>query len=146
MKLTLTNSQEVSRMIKKGIEVMNQSLINKMFRTGYDAIIQARDNADFLNHTNNLRSSFGVAVSMNGSIVKSDFEIRLGGQDGDGLEGYERAKELAKLIAEQYPNTIALILVTGEEYAGLVEIKGKLVLSDFTFDIEGDLRSFLVKN
>lgn len=143
IKLKLTNINEIMKAVRQNTEDNKQRMINKMFELGYKAIVEARDNADFLNHSNNLRSSLGIAVALNGRIVKSDFEIRLGGKDGDGQQGLEHAKELISKTATEYPNTIVLILVAGEKYAFFVENKGKLVLTNFTFDIEDSLISFV---
>lgn len=134
--------KEIKAAVKRNIEANNQNMINRMFDSGLKAITEARENADFLNHSFDLRSSFGVAVALNGRIIKSDFKLFSGNNGENGEEGLRSAKELINEIVRNYPSTTVLILVAAEKYAGFVEDKGRLVLTNFTFDIEDTLIAF----
>ncbi|WP_144034481.1 hypothetical protein [Sphingobacterium sp. 1.A.5] len=82
-----------------------------------------RQNADFMNHTYNLRSSLGAVVFRNGMIVHENFEAVSAGSDG-----LEKGKQVAQ---NNIPSTgLGMMLVAGEDYALYVEARdNKWVIS-----------------
>lgn len=85
--------------------------------------IDLRQNADFMNHTFNLRSSLGAVVFRNGMIVHENFEAVSGGSDG-----LQKGKQVAQ---NNIPSTgLGMMLVAGEDYALYVEARdNKWVIS-----------------
>lgn len=85
--------------------------------------IDLRQNADFMNHTFNLRSSLGAVVFRNGMIVHENFEAVRGGSDG-----LLKGKEVAQT---NIPSSgLGMMLVAGEDYALYVEARdNKWVIS-----------------
>lgn len=82
----------------------------------------ARKNAEFLNHTFNLRSSLGTVVFRDGVIVHRNFK------DVGGEDGYNKAISVAE--ANVPSDGIGMMLVAGEDYALYVEAKhNKWVIS-----------------
>lgn len=75
-----------------------------------------RNNADYMNHTYNLRSSSGTVVFRDGQIVHQNFKLM-----GDGSEGFEKGKKVAE---ENVPSSgVGMMLIAGEDYASYVEAK-----------------------
>ncbi len=75
-----------------------------------------RNNADYMNHSYNLRSSSGTIVFRDGQIVHQNFKLM-----GDGSEGFEKGKKVAE---ENLPSSgIGMMLIAGEDYASYVEAK-----------------------
>ncbi len=118
-------------------------LADRMYDKGMIAINEARANATFQNHTNNLRSSFGVAVALNGRIIRSNFELHGNGSLGDGGEGLAKAKRLIGERAGQYRDQLLLVLVAAEQYALYVESKGRAVLTFVSYDLKKNLKKII---
>lgn len=131
MKISISNLHEVRAALRDFKRNIEKNIVNDWFELGLKTITEARSHADFKNWSNNLRSSFGVAISRNGKILKHSYEIKGDGSLGDGKEGFEAAKTLTEEIAEEFPNSTVLILVAAEGYAGYVEKAGRNVLSGF---------------
>lgn len=131
MKLSLVNIHDLLINFKEVSESAEKEIVQEWFDLGFEIISRCRTHASFQNWTNNLRSSFGVAVSQNGRILKHSYELHGSGSVGDGKDGLEAAKHLTQQIADENPNTIVLILVAAEGYAGYVERTGRSVLSGF---------------
>lgn len=78
---------------------------------------------NYIDDTNNLRSSIGYIIVINGSIMQPE------GFNGMGSDGAEHGKDYALNLAEKQPNNIAvLIVVAGERYAKYVSDRGFDVL------------------
>ncbi|MEI5984438.1 MULTISPECIES: hypothetical protein [Sphingobacterium] len=130
--LKIKNENQILKVLKQKTEKVIEEAAEKLFQMGQSTIKDARDNAKFMNHTNNLRSSLGVAVSLNGKILKSDFELVGDGKKGDGSDGYAKAEKLINERVEEYKDKLLLILVAGEDYAMYVENRAnKSVLTTF---------------
>lgn len=78
---------------------------------------------NYIDWSNNLRSSIGYVVAVNGRIVIGKFEAEQGGQ-----EGAEKGAAFAKQLVRRFPKGICLIVVAGMEYAVHVQNKGYDVL------------------
>src|SRR5690606_21163637 len=75
----------------------------------------ARKNAEFLNHTFNLRSSLGTVVFRDGVIAHRNFK------DVGGDDGYNKAISVAE--ANIPSDGVGMVLAAGEDYALYVEAK-----------------------
>lgn len=75
-----------------------------------------RANADYMNHSYNLRSSSGTVVFRDGNIVHQNFKLM-----GEGTEGFEKGKKVAQENIP--PSGIGMMLIAGEDYAAYVEAK-----------------------
>ncbi len=82
----------------------------------------ARRNAEFMNHSYNLRSSIGTVVFRNGFIVHQNFK------DVGGEDGYQKGIDVAE---DNLPESgVGMMIVAGEDYAYYVEaIENKWVIS-----------------
>jgi len=96
----------------------------------------ARKNAEFLNHTFNLRSSLGTVVFRDGSIVHRNFK------DVGGDDGYQKAITVAE---SNIPSSgIGMMLVAGEDYALYVEAKhNKWVISGSSLELSKTLQKLI---
>lgn len=141
MKLKISNWSEINKVIVKHSERVLDIAADKLFQLGLETIKDARENARFYNWTNNLRSSFGVAVSVNGKIIRSDFQLFGDGLLGDGSGGLKKAQSLIDLEVNKNRNQLLLVLVAGEEYAVYVEAKeNKSVLTAFALELKKKLK------
>ncbi|TDS14725.1 hypothetical protein [Sphingobacterium paludis] len=75
-----------------------------------------RTNADYMNHSYNLRSSSGTIVFRDGLIIHENFKLM-----GDGSEGLAKGKKVAEENVP--PSGIGMMLIAGEDYASYVEAK-----------------------
>ena len=95
-----------------------------------------RKNADFLNHTFNLRSSLGSVVFRDGNIVYENFK------DVGGDNGYRKGKEVAEVNIPK--SGIGMMLVAGEDYALYVEAKNnKWVISGSSMELSKTLQKLI---
>lgn len=78
---------------------------------------------NYIDWSNNLRSSIGYVVANNGRIVIGKFEDIKGGK-----EGAEKGAAFAKQLVRRFPKGIVLIVVAGMEYAAHVTNMGYDVL------------------
>ncbi|WP_019540562.1 HK97 gp10 family phage protein [Proteiniphilum acetatigenes] len=79
----------------------------------------ARESGKYIDHTGNLRSSIGYVIVENGSIEGDNFKIVQSGTDGK--EGVEKARRLARTLANTHNTGMVLIGLAGMEYAVYVE-------------------------
>lgn len=117
---------DIQNQINNAIKQQHQSIESHLIDAGQLFVENARANAEFMNHTFNLRSSIGYGITKDGVIIKSDFKTIATGADGteDGI----RVLDIA--VSELSTKTgYALIVVAGEYYAGYVETKGFDVIS-----------------
>lgn len=95
-----------------------------------------RKNAEFLNHTFNLRSSLGTVVFRDGAIVHKNFK------DVGGDNGYQKAISVAE--ANIPSSGIGMMLVAGEDYALYVEAKhNKWVISGSSKELANTLQKLI---
>lgn len=116
----MADVRETIRSFKAQIQDQAVSvLIDLADKTAQDA----RQHAEFINHSHNLRSSLGTVVFKNGSIVYRNFQL-----SGSGSDGLEKGKSVAE---SNIPSSgIGMMLVAGEDYALYVEAKdNKWVIS-----------------
>ncbi|MBD1434856.1 hypothetical protein H8B06_18680 [Sphingobacterium sp. DN00404] len=140
MKLTITNWSEINKALKVHAEKVLDEVAEKLFQLGLATINDARTHARFNNFSNNLRSSFAIAVALNGKIIKSDYSQVGNGTLGDGSEGMAKAKKLINEIVSEHRNQLLLVLVAGESYALYVEAKdNKTVLTQFALELKKKL-------
>lgn len=135
----ISNLKQAQQEALRRVATINDRVVEIFWDIGMDAIKRARIEADYRNWTNNLRSSYGVAVSVDGEIKKEDYRLVGDGKDGDGRDGYETAKEMVARLAKQFPDSVAVIIVCGERYAHWVENKGRNVLTSFARKASDDL-------
>lgn len=135
----ISNIRAVLRDFGKRVETIEKDVAQMWFDAGLEAIEQARNNADFNNWTNDLRSSFGVAVAVDGKIVKSNFTLRGDGKEGDGRPGLQEAQKYVDELMRDQSKGVALVLVAGRYYAGYVEAKGRNVLTAYVLDTAKEL-------
>lgn len=132
----------VEKHIQKAIEQQNNAIQSFLENAGEVFIETAHANADFMNHTYNLRSSIGYGVVKDGKVVKSEFKAL-----STGEEGVRKGKSvLDQAVSELNLNKgFALIGVAGEDYAAAVEAKGKDVITSTSMLIEDMLNQALKK-
>ena len=96
-------------------------IIDALDYVGKHLVVEARDNGDYHDRTNNLRSSIGFIVVQDGNIVRENFEISSIGNEGGGEEGMASAQSFALELASEYNNGIVLIVMAGMNYTAYVE-------------------------
>lgn len=110
-----------------------RALIRKLKYCGEACLNQARDSSKqanpYMDQTNNMRSSTGYIIAMDGNIVfESAFDHAGNGTGGDGSKGRLAGKDLAEKLAKGSTG-VCLIVVAGMEYATYVANKGYDVLA-----------------
>lgn len=99
----------------------------------------ARESGRYIDLTGNLRSSIGYVIVENGDIKSADFKISNTGSDGK--KGVERAKKLARDLANTYKTGMVLVGVAGMEYAMYVEaMESKDVITAANIKVEEWMR------
>ena len=89
----------------------------------------------YKNQTNNLRSSIGYIISVDGEIVKrGKFDVV-----EDGYDGAKSGEALAQALAKTSKG-ITLIVVAGMHYAIYVSAKGLDVLDSAEIELEKQLQ------
>lgn len=119
-----TRASEIAEYFEKRIQRLEKAVSRKMCYVGERCINAARSSHTYIDRTGNLTSSIGYAVSINGNLVKcSSF-----GQVKNGADGSKDGKEYVMSLISKYPQSIALIVVAGKNYAAFVSDKGYDVL------------------
>lgn len=85
---------------------------------------------NYIDWTNNLRSSIGYVVVVNGEIVSKNFPTQ------EGKEGNSNGQAFAEELAANHDEGIALILVAGMHYAKYVQSKGYDVLNSAVMHVD----------
>jgi len=129
----------IDKQINNALIQQAQDIENYLVEMGIKFVENARVNAEFMNHTFNLRSSIGYAVTRDRVIRKSDFKTIATGADGTE-QGIKVANEAIKSLPKE---GFALIGVAGEFYAGYVESRGFDVITGSGQMIENILRNTL---
>lgn len=116
------NISEVKKRISDFKKHIGEHVVEVLKEIANNSAESLRNNAEFLNHTFNLRSSLGAVVFQDGIIVYRNFK------DVGGDDGYKKAITVAEA---NIPSTgIGMMLVAGEDYALYVEAKSnKWVIS-----------------
>jgi len=111
----------------KFIDTVNVKMIERLQYLGELCVKHAREipaAQGFTDRTGNLRSSIGYTVFMNGNAVHEGYEVT-----GQGNEGEQKGKELARRVAREHPKGILLVVTAGMGYALALESKGRDVLT-----------------
>jgi len=127
--IRITNMPDILKKIEQDFINIQNMVVDIFYEEGLKIVEDARLNGTYLNHTNNLISSIGFVVAVNGEIVKQNFKRTGDGKDDDGTEGLRRAKELVNEIIADYPQSVSLVVVAGMGYALAVEANGRVVLT-----------------
>lgn len=116
--------------ISDAIDNQRTAMIERLRLVGEKAVNVARGytGKQYTDRTNNLRSSTGFIVVVDGMIYGSSGFASCGNADGDGSAGGSSGKAYAEELAAKFPQGIALIVVAGMEYAAFVQNKGYNVL------------------
>lgn len=116
---------------------INDHVVEVLKSIASDVAEDLRSNAEFLNHTHNLRSSLGTVVFRDGVIVYQNFKEVSGGSDG-----LAKGKDVAeKNIPE---SGIGMMLIAGEDYALYVEAKSnKWVISGSSDELANTLQKLI---
>ena len=100
--------------------IISEETLRVLSYLGEKCVSRIRDRSateSWIDHTGNLRSSIGYAVSDKGRIaIESQFAKVL-----NGAEGSTEGKKLVENLVTQYTRTYALIVVAGMSYAENVE-------------------------
>lgn len=127
---------DVRKHINQFKDQINDHVITVLQSLADSAAESLRANADFLNHSFNLRSSLGTVVFRNGSIVYQNFK------DVGGSYGYSKGISVAH---KNIPTSgIGMMLIAGEDYALYVEAQSnKWVISGSSSDIARTLQNLI---
>lgn len=121
-----TPQSVIDRTIREHAERLTQALIDNLAYIGNEVVNQARRSTAYKDQTGNLRSSVGYVLVSDGRIVsKGGFAQVQNGEEGTG-KGEDFAEGLARRFG--YPETVALIVVAGMNYARYVSNTGRDVL------------------
>lgn len=106
------------------IRNLERAVVHQFMYAAEAAVTACRRRHTYKDRTGNLTSSIGAVVSVDGRIVgKTDFNQVLA-----GAEGPSKGLDLARSVAEGFPDKIALVLVAGMEYAVYVMNRGYAVI------------------
>lgn len=109
--------KQVRDYLQGKLKVIDQAIIRRLQFLGEKCVNHARTNGSYVDRTGNLRNSIGYVITKNGKIIDQNFEETVSG----GNEGIKRGKELADMLADQFGDGYALIVVAGMSYAAAVE-------------------------
>jgi len=110
---------------KEGKKRIHEYAIKKLIEAGETYVKNSWANADFLNHTFDLRSSIGYMVLDKGKVISKNFKTQ-----GDSRNGVREGQDVA--ITEGLKaskDDLVLIVVAGMFYAIYVESHGKDVIT-----------------
>lgn len=135
----ITSLQQIRGMIKAGVEARQQVIVNALCYVGETCINIARDlpsppaemrknphQPNYIDNSENLRSSIGYAVVLDGKVVQQTMVEKQ--KDGDKGES-EGKIFLEKRINKARKKGIVLIVTAGMNYAEYVEARGYEVLT-----------------
>lgn len=108
---------------------------------GSSFVTDARQNADFQDHTGNLRSSIVFLLKVDGKIRIRDYEVSQRGTDR--ITGMTEGLRFAESVAKETPNEgIVMIVTVGMDYAASVESKGRNVITGSSQTTKKLLRTY----
>ena len=122
----LTPIEEVNEYLLENIDRIEQLIVRNLSFVGESCLTAARSTNSYKDRTGNLRSSIGYVIVKNGKIIKQ--AIHEAGSGDDRKTGVSEGEKFMREIVRQFPEGIALIVVTGMNYAGYVSAKGYDVL------------------
>ena len=126
---------EIDKYLNKGIEELINETIYKLSYIGEHVVNTAKLSGKYENQTNNLRSSIGYIISIDGEIVRQgEFNVVK-----DGENGTKSGEALAQALAKTSKG-ITLIVVAGMHYAVYVSAKGLDVLDSAEIELEKQLQ------
>lgn len=115
----LFTQQDINRWVDIFTDRAEEKMYTLLQAAGEMFVRYARESGRYFNHTGNLRSSIGYVIVRDGSVAYSDFKKQDVGTDGE--EGVQKAKRLARELANTYSDGLVLIGLAGMEYALYVE-------------------------
>lgn len=122
-----------------------EAIISRLELVGWEFVKMAREktakSGGFNDVTGNLRSSIGFIVLHNGKSIRENFEPSKNGSDR--TTGVREAKQFARQLKGKFPTGYALIVVAGMDYAGVVESRGKDVITGSSLVAEEILKRAL---
>ena len=123
-----TIQDEIEAKVQEAVERMRRAVIYNLKDIGEKCVNAARiteqKGRDYTDQSENLRSSTGYVLVVDGEIVAESSFQAVGG----GTEGAQGGRTYAENLASRYPTGIALIVVAGMHYAEYVAAKGYDVL------------------
>lgn len=123
---------DIKKTIEARIERIEKAIIQKLSTVGEKFVTNARVNANFTDHTRNLRGSIGFIILKNGIPIDKNFNYdKPGGKIGENI---------AMKVSENFPKGFVLIVVAGMDYAAAVESKNFDVLTASSLKAEVDLK------
>lgn len=126
------NFKKIGAIIDTQYKKKTEQLLKTFAFVGEQCVVEARESGSYMDQTGNLRSSIGYVVFNEGAVYKmSAFE-----QVKEGKLGAINGKSYATSLASQFPNSIALVVVAGMNYASYVSAKGYDVLD--TAELKAD--------
>lgn len=131
----ITPKEEIDKYLKSSVEELINETIYKLSYIGEHVVNTAKLSGKYENQTNNLRSSIGYIISIDGEIVKiGGFEVIK-----DGYDGVKGGEALAQALAKTSKG-ITLIVVAGMHYAIYVSAQGLDVLDSAEIELEKQLQ------
>lgn len=131
----ITPQEDIDKYLKSRVEELINETIYKLSYIGEHVVNTARLSGRYLNQTNNLRSSIGYIISIDGEIVKrGKFDVVK-----DGYDGAKSGEALAQALAKTSKG-ITLIVVAGMHYATYVSAKGLDVLDSAEIELGKQLQ------
>ncbi len=127
---------DVRKHIDQFKDQINDRVVEVLRTLADSAAESLRTNADFLNHSFNLRSSLGTVVFRDGSILYQNFK------DVGGSDGYGKGISVAH---KNIPASgIGMMLIAGEDYALYVEAQSnKWVISGSSNELARTLQKLV---
>ena len=131
----ITPQEEIDKYLKSSVEELINETIYKLSYIGEHVVNTARLSGRYKNQTNNLRSSIGYIISVDGEIIRQgEFDVVK-----DGYDGAKSGEALAQALAKTSKG-ITLIVVAGMHYAVYVSAKGLDVLDSAEIELEKQLQ------
>lgn len=131
----ITPQEDIDKYLKSSVEELINETIYKLSYIGEHVVNTARLSGRYLNQTNNLRSSIGYIISIDGEIIRQgEFNVVK-----DGYDGAKSGEALAQALAKTSKG-ITLIVVAGMHYAVYVSAKGLDVLDSAEIELEKQLQ------
>jgi hypothetical protein len=127
---------DIQMMLKDKMQRVEEAVLMRLQLIGETFVKNARENANFTDHTGNLRSSIGYIVLRDGEQYTKGGFVKILAGDG----GTEQGDKVLEQAALKYPRGLVLIVVAGMDYAAAVESKGKDVLTASSLIAKADLK------
>lgn len=134
---------DIEKRVKAHRDNAHRQIVDRLSNVTMRFLKDARRNADFTDHTGNLRSSIAGGVYYNGQVIFSNFEKSSIGTDKE--KGILDAKDHLSSLIPEFSKGYAIIVVAAEFYAGYVESKGKDVIYGSSLTAKNLLRASFKK-